>query len=221
MRNSTLLISIALIVSTMSCTSSKELAKKSVFTFLLEGEQYQIISINTNSGEGTNYLAKLDDSTGNQLNLARDLDQDGTIDLVFKNNDFSLSKANRVYTDGINKAKNLGNYAERTPQRTFEFKDGLIWYTIKSYFYDNEAVSCLFLIHNKETNIESMFLDVNADGSLDSIEKGNMNLDEANIFYSKILNLGIKRKRIELRNDAYIVLETQPLLASTALDHKN
>ena len=219
MRNSILLTYIALIASTISCISSQELAKKSVFTFSSEGEEYQIISINTKSGEGTNYLAKIEDSNGHQINLGRDLDQDGTIDLVFKSDNFSLAKANRIYIDGINKAKNLGNYAERAPLRTFEFKEGLIVYTIKSYFYDNDTASCLFLVQNTETNTESMFLDTNADGNLDSIEKGTMNLDEANILYTKILNLGIQKKRIELKNDAYLVLETPPLLAATTSDH--
>lgn len=216
MRNIYLLNSICFLFFISSCASNKDLAKKSVFTFTENGDQYQIVCVNTKSGEGTNYLAKVDNK-GQQLTLARDLDQDGSIDLILKG-DQSLSEANMIYNLGIDKAKELGNYAERVSLRTFEHIENHLLYTIKTYLIDEENASNLFLISDKSLAEEYIFIDTNADGILDSVEKGTMSLDLANQYYTKILQVGLDNKKIDLRNNTYRVKEVNILESATALN---
>jgi|GEM_PF-1082025 len=202
-----------------ACMVNKDLAQKSTFTFFSDGIKYQITSVNTPSGEGTNYLSKID-AEGTQLSLARDLDQDGSIDLILKS-DFSLSEANTIYNLGIGKAKLLGNYAERSSLRTFEYIEEQIVFTIKTYIIGEDNSSNLFLILDSELDEESIFLDSNADGIIDSIEKGTMSIIDANIFYVKALELGIKKGKIQLRNNNYWVREVNILNSVTALNSLN
>ncbi len=196
------------------CVVNKDLAQKSTFTFISDGNKYQITSVNTSSGEGTNYLSKID-SEGNQLSLARDLDQDGSIDIILKG-DFSIYEANMIYNLGIDKAKSLGNYAERSSLRTFEYLDEQTLFTIKTYLLEEGNANNLFIILNKALNEESIFLDSNADGIIDSIEKGTMSIIDANIFYMKALKLGIKKGKIQHRNNNYWVKEVNILNSATA-----
>lgn len=216
MRNLYLLNSICFLFFISSCASNKDLAKKSVFTFTENGDHYQIVCVNTKSGEGTNYLAKVDNK-GQQLTLARDLDQDGSIDMILKG-DQSISEANMIYNLGIDKAKELGNYAERVSLRTFEHIDNYVLYTIKTYLIDEENASNLFLISDNTLEEEYIFMDTNADGILDSVEKGVMNLNLANDYYTKIIKVGLDSKKIYLRNNIYIVKEVNILESATALN---
>ncbi len=198
-----------------SCTSNKDLAQKNTFTFFVDGIQYQIVSINTKAGEGTNFLTQLN-SSSKQTKIARDLDQDGTLDQLIEGEGFSLADADIIYNDGINKAKELGNYTERIPSRTFEFKEGFNLYTIKTYFISEENANNLFLIYNLETLDESIFSDLNANGNLEAIEKGRITLHEALPLYTRILNEGIRQGKIEFNKEVYTVKELQSLQTARA-----
>ncbi|MBO6525213.1 MAG: hypothetical protein JJ971_15395 [Balneolaceae bacterium] len=208
MRTSLLLVlSFALICS---CSSQKELARKSVYNFSIDGEQFQITSINTESGEGTNFLSRTSE-TGTTILKARDLNQDGTIDIILKGS-WSLFEANLIYNEGIVSAKAAGNFAERTSLRTFEFQTSLNLFTIKSYSSDPENVSNLFIIIDKTTNSESIFQDSNADGKLESTEKGTFDFKKADILYAEVLKEGIDRDQILFIDGIYMVKKASELL---------
>ncbi|GAB5408265.1 MAG: hypothetical protein BalsKO_06300 [Balneolaceae bacterium] len=215
MRNSLLLNAIFIFCLISACTSNKDIAQKNTFSFTSNGNQYQIVCVNTNSGEGTNYLAEID-AKGRQLSLARDLDQDGSIDLILKG-EFSIDEADKVYDFGINEAKKMGNYTERVSLRTFEYLENQILFTVKTYLTDKNHASNLFLIFDNTKSVESIFLDTNADGILDSIEKGSLSLKVANEYYISTLNMGLKQKKIELLNKTYRVKEVNLLESATAL----
>tara|TARA_R110000868_G_scaffold378658_4_gene644184 strand:+ start:237 stop:887 length:651 start_codon:yes stop_codon:yes gene_type:complete len=215
MKTSFLFFTISFLCFIISCATNKEFAKKSIFSFSANGLQYQIICINTESGEGTNYLAHINDQ-GYQLSLARDLDQDGSIDQIL-HNEFTLSDANKVYKIGIEKARLMGSYNERSSLRTFEYIDGQTTYTIKTYIIDKEIANNLFLISNSILNTESMFIDTNANGELDSREKGVLQISEANILYKSLLKNGVNSGEIEFKNRNFWVKEVNILNSATAL----
>lgn len=215
MRHSYLLNAICLLFLISACTSNKELAKKSVFSFSLDENQFQIISVNTKSGEGTNYLARVN-IYGKQLSLARDLNQDGSIDLILRG-ELSINEADVIYNIGIEKAKEMGNYAERVSLRTFEYLEGTTTFTIKTYLIGEKSANNLFLILDNELQMESIFLDTNADGVLDAVEKGTMSLSEASEYYKKALELGLEKNKIELRDKSFWVKEANILDSATAL----
>lgn len=193
-----------------SCATQKELARKNVYSFIINEQVFQITSFNTDSGEGTNFLSEIDD-TGEPLLKARDLDQNGTIDIILKGS-WSLFEANLIYNEGIASAKAAGNITERTSLRTFEFQTPTNLFTIKSYSTGPQNVSNLFIILDKTTNGESIFLDSNADGQLESVEKGTFNLDEADSLYSKVLNEGITRRQIQHMDGKYTVKKASNLI---------
>ena len=196
-----------------SCATQKDFARKSVYSFSIGERIFQITSFNTNSGEGTNFLSQTNE-TGSAILKARDLDQDGTIDIILKGS-WSLSEANSIYSEGITSAKSDGSFTERTSLRTFEFETNMNLFTVKSYSSDPQNVSNLFIILDKTTNEESIFLDSNADGNLESVEKGTFNFDEADKLYGEVLNEGISRKQIVLVDDKYIVKKASDLLSYT------
>ncbi len=194
-----------------SCAVQKELAQKSVYSFSIDGEQFQITSINIESGEGTNFLSQTSE-VGTTLLNARDLDQDGTIDAILKGS-WSLFEANLIYREGIASAKANGNFREQTSLRTFEFQTNAYHFTIKSYSSEPENVSNLFIVVDKATISESIFLDSNADGKLESTEKGTFDLEKAEILYREVLNEGIITDQILFINERYIVKKASELLS--------
>ncbi len=219
MRNPFLQIALLSLFLVTNCTSNKEFAQKNTFSFMIDGTQYQIVSINTKAGEGTNYLSQLN-SDGKRISIAKDLNQDGTLDQLIKAEGFSLAEVDFIYNEGINQARILGNYTERAPSRTFEYKEEFNLYTIKTYFISKENANNLFLIYNLETLTESIFTDLNADGKLESVEKGQLNLDEGSILYAKILDEGISQGKIEFQKGMYAVKESQALNLARASYHK-
>lgn len=217
MRYTLLSVIVSITLLMIGCKSTSELTRKSVFTFSINESEYQIISLNTSSGEGTNYLARVEESP-QPIMLARDLDQDGIIDLILKEDKITLPLANQIYKEGITQAKDLGNYKEQFAFRTFEYIDGSILYTIKSYVVNNESSSILFLIFDSESGKESILIDNNADGTLESIEKGSITLENAKPLYTRILKEGLDQDKIEYKKGVYIVKVIQPLESATAFN---
>ncbi len=206
MRTSILFLTLFIV---SSCATQKEIARKSIYSFNFEGEQFQITSINTDSGEGFNFLSQIDNSGKTEFK-ARDFNQDGTLDIVLKGN-LTLTKANEIYLAGINFARAEGNYKETTSLRTFEFSKAENLYTIKTYILDEDNASNLFSIYNHLTGELSLFSDSNANGVLNTREKGNMSIEDANRLYKEIIEEGILSKRMVKKETTYIVIESSNL----------
>ena len=62
MRYTLLSVIVSITLLMIGCKSTSELTRKSVFTFSINESKYQIISINTSSGEGSNYLTRVKES---------------------------------------------------------------------------------------------------------------------------------------------------------------
>lgn len=173
--------------------------------FSVQESVYKITSLNTPSGEGSNILASVNDSDyGNWT--AKDLDQDGTLDVILKGS-ASLDFANEVYWTGIEQAKNNGQYKSRYALRSYELITEESILTIRSYIAADSNPTNMFIIFNKLTNAETILVDTNADGILNRTEKGILEIESAQKLYTETLEKGILDNRITLINEVYLVKE--------------
>lgn len=173
--------------------------------FSVQESVYKITSLNTPSGEGSNILASINDSDhGNWA--AKDLDQDGTLDVILKGS-ASLDFANEVYWTGIERAKDNGQYKSRYALRSYELITEESILTIRSYIAADSNPTNMFIIFNKLTNAETILVDTNADGILNRTEKGILEIESAQKLYTETLEKGILDDRITFINEVYLVKE--------------
>lgn len=197
-------ILLMLAVVVIGCTSTKQTTSKSVFTFNYSNSTYEIVSINTPSGEGINILSQLGEE-GKRF-TAHDINQDGVLDIVIKGSS-EITGANLIYAAGIDAAKNSGNYLERNFNRSFKWENELYTLTISSYFLSESELYNLFTITMSTDSSESMFQDFNADGILDTTDKGTFPIDRAQPLYEATLLKGIDEGRINKNEFNYFVKE--------------
>lgn len=200
-------------VFALGCSGLKKTPRKSIFTFNYENQTYEIVSLNTASGEGTNILSLV--GNGNAPLTAQDINQDGIIDVVL-NGWTHIEEANKVYAAGIEAAQRAGNYQELQPSRTFEWKNELYTLVITTYYYSEAELNNLFTIRFHDTQPEAIFIDYNADGALDAAQKGETTLERAQNLYEATLLKGIDEGRITKTDLSYIVLK-KPILAKAQI----
>lgn len=200
-----------LVVVLMGCVSTNQTAKKSVFTFNYEDQTYEIVSVNTESGEGINILTLI---SGSEKVSARDLNQDGVLDIIIRGNT-SIDELNTVYLAGIDIARSSGNYSERQALRQFEWEQESYTLIISTYFYNQNEVNNQFIIVFSETGQEAIFTDLMADGTLDEWDKGNIEITRAQKLYEMTLLKGIDEGRIQKNENFYEVLLRNQMSASS------
>lgn len=191
----------------VACSSSQKLAVKSIFPFQYQGEEYEIISINNPAGEGLNTLIQYEnDSTVVRVN---DRNQDGFLDMVVMG-DITLEEANTIYTFGINEAIKQGKYKQSSSTNRYKYETDDGHFIIQTFDINNKEVYNEFTIYNDKGNIQAIFLDVDANGKLDSLKHGKnqLNLEEAQNYYSKVIQSGIEKDKIRLTAGKTIVIHT-------------
>lgn len=194
----------------IGCGSTKQIHEKNLFSFMLNGENYEIISMNTESGEGGNLLILRKE---NRIDFsAQDLNQDGLIDTILKG-DVELEEANAIYWEGIRIARNKGLYKEKEGLRTFEWKSPAVSFVLQSYIPTNNSDEIFFNRFSLYLmNEDVISIDRNADGILDEVEKGSVKLDSLQTFYTEALEIGIRAQRIIQSDGRFIVLINNPRL---------
>lgn len=173
--------------------------------FSVQESVYKITSLNTPSGEGSNILASVNDSDHGSW-VAKDLDQDGTLDVILKGST-SLDFANEVYWIGIERAKDNGQYKSRYALRSYELITEERILTIRSYIAEDSSPTNMFIVFDKLTKTETILVDANADGILNRTEKGFLEIELAQEFYTEALEKGILDNRITLIDKVYLVKE--------------
>ncbi|MCG8373151.1 MAG: hypothetical protein MI700_06440 [Balneolales bacterium] len=198
------------LLTLVGCSASKNIAQRNVFTFQISDTTYQITSLNSPTGEGFNILEQAESNL-----TARDINQDGELDLVLKGNK-SLLEANEIYQTGIKIAQETGNIKERYSTRKFEWENESYKYALSTYVFSQGKSSNVFVIGDKSLLVEYLFTDIDADGTLDSIEKGTISLEEAQNHYLIVLEQGIKENLIQHKEGQFIVLENhlRPIYSS-------
>lgn len=192
---------ILLLVS--NCASSKQEFESSLFTFTIEGHSYQIVSLNSKSGEGLNILKS--GATEKESIYARDINQDGNLDVVLYG-DQSLEALNMVYQKGIEIASSNGMLEERLQTRVFDYETITHIYQITGMYIEGYTYN-IFTMIDKATSIQRSFTDFMADGTIDQDEISTEDLSFIQQHYQIALFQGIAEDRIKLKNGMY---EVQP-----------
>lgn len=195
----------------LNCASTKPEFKSSKFTFQFTGTYYQIVSINSPTGDGINIL-RSDTSSTNKIH-ARDINQDGVLDIVIKG-ELSLSELNTIYIFGINQASESGNLQEKHNQHVFEHQTPTYHYQIKGFYLEDYQYN-LFTISDLTNSTSTTYMDMLADGILELDEfEPEISIVIQN-FYELVLNEGIAQKKIQFKNGIYKVeARSEPFLAS-------
>ncbi|MCD6115796.1 hypothetical protein J7K93_02170 [bacterium] len=173
----------------------------SSFSFKYKGEQYRILSGSIESAkENFNQLL------GKGL-IAVDLLQDGVLDQI-KLGNITQAQAQNIYDYGIELARESNKLKQKPPsgdrflEETFDS-----YYEIVTLKLNKGQVYNQFKISKKYCRYPELIvsIDRNADGSLDEILKGSVNLKKLQADYSSILQTGLKKGRLIRYNNMIIV----------------
>ena len=178
----------------------KEPSGKHAFYFMHDGNRYEIVSMVIPTGPGGNFLLRIDD--GRILLRAWDEDQDGVLDSLMVG-DLTVDRANEIYGIGIAEARSRGRLAMQPPSRVYELSTGERIFAIRTYELNRPYNK--FIIYTPLSQEEIVLVDVNADGVLDSIERGKLRLDEGQAFYDHVLSTGLRDGKIERLDNRLLV----------------
>ncbi len=186
------------------CAASRPVIEIGGYSFEFQGSTYRIQSVNPTSKVGYNILARREGDRDVVLGL--DYDQDGVLDGVVEGQ-LSLQEASRVYGEGIAEGERLGIVRSRV--QTQEFRTVINQYTYVLVTY-HLAVGDVF---NKLTILTEYYapevailLDLGADGRLDTIEKGDKDLEHYQSLYEQVLQRGMQFGRVVKAGGLYHVL---------------
>lgn len=186
----------------VSCSSTRELPQKTLFPFEYEDESYQIISITSPNGEGMNFLMKVDN--GSSIFRTLDQDQDGMIELI-QYGPVSLEEANLIYHFGIQKAIDDGKFKSRRGERIFKYNDDPYLLTVQTFGIYTDLLYNKFTVKLSSHNTAYTFIDNDADGILDKAENRDLDVQEYQPLYLKILEEGVKADRIEFKFEKFVI----------------
>lgn len=182
------------------CASSREPPRKHVFTFTHEGIVYEILSRDVYSALRGNYLIRRD---GSKVALrAVDEDQDGQIDDV-EIGDVSRNRANAIYSAGIAKARDAGQFNQQDPFADYEVRQSGLLLVVRTYRGAN--VYNRFLVYDAADNSTTVGLDVDLDGRLDRIERTGLDTNEIQEAYTFVLDAGLREGYIEQVESRFLV----------------
>ncbi len=188
----------------MNCRTTRSTIELGRYTFNYNNLTYQIDSVTPSNMEGYNILSRLENE--HIVFKAIDKEQNGMINEVLIGT-LSLEEANAIYQFGIKEGERLGYIKKKTFAREYRTYDELNNYLLATYIlavgdvYNKLRISSRQLISG-----ETVVIDLNADGKLDEVEKGDMGLNFYQKLYDKVLDRGIKEMKIEKKNGIYIVI---------------
>jgi hypothetical protein len=203
MKNTSLLRALALGLFVAGCGTTKNEPYRGTFTFAYEGAAYEITSLVIPANGGHNYLLLRE---GNRLLLrAKDADQDGTLDTLLVGT-VSLENANHIYAQGLAEAQARGKYQVR--QSTRYYTSSRPGYTCLVQTYLLSAVDAYnkFILVDTITGDETVSVDLDADGVLDEVERGDGTLEASQKAYAATLQEGIRTGRITRTDNKYTVM---------------
>lgn len=187
----------------ISCSVTKELPVKTTFDFNYDDQNYQIISINAQDGEGMNYLLGFDNNS--TVLRCLDQDQDGSIEII-QYGDLSLDQVNMIYHFGIQKAIEAGKFKSREGHRIYEVANSDTLFTIETLGNYTDQLYNRFIVSNLLESTYLIYWDLDADGVLDQKEGEVADLNDVQKIYQRVLQIGLEESRIQVREGKYVVL---------------
>ncbi len=198
-----LFLTAALACFFMQCRTTQPLIHLGGYDFDYQGQEYRIESVTPTYREGYNLLLQKEDQE--VVFMATDREQDGEMDIV-NTGDLSLEEARTIYRAGIREGYRRGYIKARTFGREYKTSVDISNYVLATY------VLAMGDIYNKLTMTdisreEAVLIDDDADGVLDTIEKGVYDLKYYQEHYRIVLNRGLTARKIEKKDGRFLVVE--------------
>lgn len=188
----------------LNCTGSKPKLTVTQHRVVNNNETYRIRSIQSDkNGESYNELI------GSNF-VAVDLDQDGIIDVIRLGN-VAIDEAQKVYELALTRVK----ITKKIQNRSDDFylyvnKKGYWQQEIRSFRrLEVPAFNQFSITDNRQGFLlqTNVFVDFDADGSLDQHLKGSMDILKAQTFYTESIREGLLSEKLEQKNDTILVKE--------------
>ena len=197
-----LIVSTWLSFGCSSTRSSPDGGDSRVYTFTHDGRSYDIYSLDTPTITPMNVLLRR--AEGQVVLRARDDDQDGVLDTLLVG-DLSLEAANTIYRAGIAQAMARGQLAQRLPAEVYRavYEGG--YYTVQTFRPDPDRVYNAFIVYDAVLQESAVLLDVNADGVLDTVQRGTITPADAQAAYEAVLRHGVEEGRLLQAEDRVVV----------------
>lgn len=190
----------------VQCATTSELEQRSVYSFVIDGQRYEIIGFANpdDNGPGTNDLVRRENNR--VLFWYRDQHQNGLLDKILIG-DMPLEEANQIYHAGIEMALNAGKYKERPYKRRYLTTIGHFHYEIITFNIYSEDSYNLFIVHNTTTSKTSQIRDLGRNGTLDDPNLSEVDLLKFQPDYETILKKGMEAGKILFDGQKYFVRE--------------
>jgi len=194
-------IIILVIFSLFFCSIFRQRKGISYFEFEMNGQTYQILSVNSpQSGPPYNQLAGKDF-------IVIDIKQDQNIDEVLVGDIEKIDDYLKIYKYGIQLAFEKGKLKEKEDSYSYIYSTRGKYYQITTYFHAIEKP------HNEFTYVEIFAnsrivkaIDRNADGILDNITSGFYDMKKLQYEYSEFIKNGVTKNKIAFKDGMYLVI---------------
>ncbi len=189
------------IILFLNCSHAVLNQEMSYFEFEMNGENYQILSVNSpDKGEAFNQLIGRDF-------IAVDYKQDQNIDKVMVGDPEKINEYLKIYKYGIQKAIEKGKLKEKENINSYSNSMNMKFYNVVTY------IPAVGKPYNEFIYVEAFAvrrvikaLDRNADGELDIVTSGIYELDKLQNEYFNFLKSGIERNQIAQTEGMYLVI---------------
>jgi len=186
------------------CAASKTAVKSAQYSFNYEGSDYRIqCIISDTKDECQNRLMSKD-------LLAIDHNMDQTIDEIVRGK-LEFEAVQKIYAHGLEMALKDNKLIIRIPENgSYSYEDEKYTYKIESYQsgFNQRFNELKVLDKNKQINQEiSIFLDQNADGTLNKVLKGTLSMEVVQEVYSNMIETGLANGAMEKIDNFIIVKE--------------
>lgn len=185
-----------------NCAHKPSGPEVALYAFEYQGERYRIRSLYAPQGESFNELI------GPGF-LARDLDQNGTLDQVVLGN-FSLSEAQKIYAHALDELRTQNRLKKiESEERIYRYQNSKFAYEIKTEAPLEGNSTNLFKVfemgHVSQSEV-AMAKDTNADGILDEIVKGEMVVEDLQAMYAKCISKGLEEGKL-VKDHGFIIVK--------------
>lgn len=185
-----------------NCAYKPSLPEVALYAFEYQGEHYRIRSVYSPEGESFNELI------GPGF-LARDVDQNGTLDQVMLGN-FSLSEAQKIYAHALDELRKQNRVKQiESAERIYRYQNSKFLYEIRTEVSLDGSTANIFKVFEMGQIIPpelAMAMDSTSDGKLDKIIKGDISLAELQAMYEKCLSKGIEEKKL-IKESGHVIVK--------------
>ena len=197
-------LSIVLAAFILGCAATRPAPESGGYLFEYDGEYYRIDSITPKEEIGYNTLILgVEDVV---IVKAVDQDQDGHLDKVV-HGDRSLGELQNIYESGLAIGRTKGAVKQRVHSREYQTSDNMNTYVLQTYHLaTGDIYNKLSIVSKRAFGHKRIVLDLEADGSLNSIQNSQEKPDQYQKMYNLVLKRGLDAGRIIKADGLFEVL---------------